>query len=57
MKLLFFLFISVYSYSQTAVYNKLTKEGEFKEYISKEKRHIKVGDSIRCEKKRVSSYN
>lgn len=41
------LFVYFYNYSQTAVYNQLTKEGEFKEYISKENRHIKIGDSIR----------
>ena len=45
--LLILLFsIQFYSYSQTAEFNKITSKGKFTEYISKDKKSVKINDTI-----------
>lgn len=45
-KLIFLLFFTTISFSQTAIYNKITSEGKFTEYQSKNGSSIKVGDTL-----------
>jgi hypothetical protein len=44
--LLFLLFISALCNAQTAVYNKIEKEGKFTEYQTKAGNIIKIGDTL-----------
>jgi hypothetical protein len=46
MKILLILLITNYCFSQTANYNKINTEGNYKEYISKKNISIKIGDTI-----------
>lgn len=42
----FFLLLSSLCFSQTAEFNKINSKGKFTEYISKDKKKIKINDTI-----------
>ena len=45
-KLIILLFFTQFSFSQTAIFNKIKTEGKFSEYITKGNISIKIGDTI-----------